>query len=140
MIENKLWKKLFKLAEKSLQNDEFPVSAIIFDESGIISCGYNKRNASKKTTDHAEIIAIEKANRKLKEWNLQNKCMLITLEPCDMCKAVIKEARLKNIYYLVPRYTYKKQYKCSNFETVEFEGPEKEKYMKDIQTFFKDKR
>lgn len=138
--EKKLWKRLFELANKSLKNDEFPVSAIIYDEEGIISCGYNKRNASKKTTDHAEIIAIEKANKKLHSWNLANKCMLVTLEPCEMCKAVIKEARLKNIYYLIPRYEYKKLYKCTLFEHLDLDSEEKEKYLNNIQTFFKNKR
>lgn len=139
-MENELWKKLFKLANKSLALQEFPVSAIIYDENGIISCGYNKRNKTKKTTDHAEIIAIEQANKKLDSWNLVNKCMIVTLEPCDMCKAVIKEARLKKIYYIVPRYQYKKQYKCTIFEHLELDCEENKKYINDIKNFFKDKR
>lgn len=139
-MDEKLWKKLFSLAEKSLSIDEFPVSAIIFDESGIISCGYNKRNRSHKTTDHAEIIAIEKANKKLKTWNLQNKCMVVTLEPCNMCKAVLKEARLEKVYYLVSRYDYKKQYKCTNFQFYDLDSPYLEKYKHDIKSFFVNKR
>ncbi len=139
-MNEKLWKTLFKLADKSLQNDEFPVAAIIYDENGIISCGYNKRNASKLTTDHAEIIAITKANKKLQSWNLQYKCMLVTLEPCDMCKAVIKEARLKEVNYLVPRYNYKKQYKSTIFNQMDFNSPLKEKYLNDIKHFFDNKR
>jgi len=139
-MDEKLLKTLFKLANKSLQNDEFPVAAIIYDENGIISCGYNKRNASKLTTDHAEIIAITKANKKLKLWNLQYKCMIVTLEPCDMCKAVIKEARLKEVNYLVPRYNYKKQYKSTIFNYLDFNSPLKEKYLNDIKHFFDNKR
>lgn len=139
-MEEKLLKTLYKLADKSLKHDEFPVSAIIYDEHGIISCGYNKRNHSRKTTDHAEIIAIEKANKKLKQWNLQNKCMVVTLEPCDMCKSVIKEARLKKVQYIVPRYKYKKQYKCTIFEELQTESEDKEKYKKNIRIFFKEKR
>lgn len=139
-MKDKLLKKLFILAEKSLNNDEFPVSAIIYDENGIISCGYNKRNATRKTTDHAEIIAIEKANKKLKQWNLENKCMVVTLEPCDMCKSVIKEARLKEVNYIVPRYQYKKQYKCTVFNELETESIDKEKYLQNIKSFFNNKR
>ncbi len=139
-MNKKLLKTLFKLANKSLQNDEFPVAAIIYDENGIISCGYNKRNASNLTTDHAEIIAISKANKKLQTWNLQHKCMLVTLEPCDMCKAVIKEARLKEVNYLVPRYKYKKQYKGTIFNFVETNSEQKDKYLNDIKHFFDNKR
>lgn len=139
-MQEKLWKKLFDLADEALENDEFPVSAIIYDETGIISCGKNQRNTTKKTTDHAEIIAIEEANKKCNSWNLENKCMLVTLEPCDMCKSVIKEARLKNVEYLIPRYSYKKQYKCTLFQQTNFDSSQKEKYMKDITTFFANKR
>ncbi len=139
-MNEKLLKTLFKLADKSLSNDEFPVAAIIYDKNGIISCGYNKRNKSNLTTDHAEIIAINKANKKLQSWNLQYKCMVVTLEPCDMCKAVIKEARLKEIYYLIPRYNYKKQYKSTKFKQLDYNSERKEKYLNDIKHFFDNKR
>lgn len=131
---------LFDLADKSLMEDEFPVSAIVYDENGILGCGYNRRNRTKKTTDHAEIIAIEEANKKVNNWNLQNKCMLVTLEPCDMCKSVIKEARLSQVYYLIPRYKYKKQYKCTEIKELDIVDPKLEKYKKDIKTFFNNKR
>lgn len=139
-MKKEIVETLFDLAKKSLDMDEFPVSAIIYDENGIISCGYNKRNTTKKTTDHAEIIAVEEANKKVNSWNLQNKCMIVTLEPCDMCKAVLKEARLSHVYYIVPRYSFKKQYKCTYFEKLDFESPLLEEYKKDITTFFDNKR
>lgn len=139
-MDQKIISKLFKLANRSLSHDGFPVSAIIYDENGIISCGYNKRNRSNKTTDHAEIIAIEKANKKLKNWKLTNKCMIVTLEPCDMCKTVIKEARLTKVYYIIPRYKYKKQYNCTQFEEYNLDDPKREKYLQDISTFFVNKR
>lgn len=132
--------KLFELAEMSLLENDFPVSAIIYDETGIIGMGYNKRNSSNKTTDHAEIIAVENANKKVRNWNLQNKCMIVTLEPCDMCKAVLKEARLAHIYYLIPRYKYKKQYKCTQFEHLPIDGENIKKYKENITTFFNNKR
>lgn len=139
-MEEKMLKTLFKLAKRSLVENEFPVSAIIYDSNGIISTGYNKRNRTKKTTDHAEIIAVEKANKKLKNWNLENKCMVVTLEPCDMCKAVLKEARLKKIFYIIPRYKFKKQYKCTIFEQFELRDERVDKYRSDITHFFDNKR
>lgn len=139
-MNEKVLKKLFSLSEKSFVENEFPVSAIIYDETGIISCGYNKRNRTRKTTDHAEIVAIEKANKKLGEWNLQNKCMVVTLEPCDMCKAVIREARLNKVYYIVPRYKFKKPYKCTSFENLKIDGQLSEQYRENISHFFDNKR
>lgn len=139
-MEEKIIQKLFKLANKSLKKNEFPVSAIIYDNDKIISVGYNIRNKSKKTIDHAEIIAITKANKKLKTWNLQGKNMIITLEPCPMCTAVIKEARLDNVYYIIPRYQYKKAYKKTLFKEYNTNLPEKQKYINDISSFFNNKR
>ncbi len=134
--------KLFQLADESLKLDEFPVSAIIYDDDdkNIISYGYNKRNKSKKTTDHAEIIAIEYANKKLNSWNLSNKCMIVTLEPCEMCQAVIREARLKKVEFIVPRYAFKNQYKRTTIFQSTYSGNLKDNYIKSITTFFNDKR
>ena len=132
--------KLFELAKLSLKEDDFPVGAIVYDETGILGCGYNKRHKSNKTTDHAEIIAIEEANKKVKNWNLQNKCMVVTLEPCEMCKSVIKEARIKKVYYLTPRLKFKKQYKCTDIEYYELKDARLEQYKKDITQFFSNKR
>ena len=134
---DKILNKLYKLANKSLKKNEFPVAAIIYKDNKIISCGYNKRNKTKKTTDHAEIIAIEKANKKIKDWRLTNFEMIVTLEPCDMCKTVIKEARIKKVYYLTPRYNYKKQYKCTIFEQLDDNSKNNKEYKENISKFFK---
>lgn len=140
MINDKILLELFKLAQKSLNKKEFPVSAIIFQNDKIISKAYNKRNKTNKTTDHAEIIAIEKANKKLRKWKLQEYSMIVTLEPCEMCKNVIKEARIDNIFYIIPRYQYKKQYKGTNFIYFQYENEMKKQYIQNIKHFFDTKR
>lgn len=132
--------KLFELADKSLKNNEFPVSAIIYKDNDIISYGYNNRNKTNITVNHAEIIAITNANKKLNSWQLPNTCMIVTLEPCDMCKQVISEARIKEVYYLVPRYNYKKPYKGTIYNHLDLPTKELDKYIENITSFFKDKR
>ncbi len=132
--------KLFELADKSLKNNEFPVSAIIYKDNDIISYGYNNRNKTNITVNHAEIIAITNANKKLNSWQLSNACMIVTLEPCDMCKLVINEARIKEVYYLVPRYNYKKSYKGTTYNHLDLPTKELNKYIENITSFFKDKR
>lgn len=140
-LEKRILDYLFDLARKSIVEDDFPVSAVVLDEDGtIIGEGYNCRKNSHKTTDHAEIIAIETANKCVGNWNLQNKCMVVTLEPCDMCKSVIKEARLSKVYYLVPRYSYKKQYQGTTFNYLETEDIKIDEYKEEIKNFFKNKR
>ena len=110
-MEEKYINELINLSKKSLKKSVVPIAALITDENGkIISKAYNTRNIKQQTINHAEILAITKANKKLKSWRL-NKCTLyVTIEPCDMCKSVIKESRIQNVYYLLPRLPEKNQY------------------------------
>ena len=138
---DKLLEKLFELADESILINDFPVAAIVFDQNNnILGTGYNKRNKTNITIHHAEIIAITEANKKSKNWKLTNKCMICTLEPCDMCKEVIRQSRISKVYYLVPRYGFKKPYKRTFFEKLDFESEQLQKYTKNITKFFKDKR
>ena len=140
----KIIKELNKLVNKALKYDESPVAALIVHNNKIIAKAYNKRNRSNITTDHAEIIAITKANKKLKNWRT-NKCtMYITLEPCEMCKSVIKESRIENVYYFLPRNPDKKQYKGTKINLIE-ENEEiikefNNNYKKIIRNFWENKR
>ena len=53
------------------------------------------------TIKHAEIICIEQANKKLKDWRLNNCEMYVTMEPCIMCCGALIQARIKKVYYLL---------------------------------------
>jgi len=78
-----------------------PVGAIIVKNNKIISKAYNKREKNQIATHHAEILAIQKACKKLKSWRLDDCDMYVTLEPCPMCAGAIINARIKNLYYAV---------------------------------------
>lgn len=81
--------------------EEIPVGAIIVRENKIIASAYNKREKSQIATHHAEILAIEKACKKLKSWRLDDCDLYVNLEPCPMCAGAIMNARIKNVYYAV---------------------------------------
>lgn len=133
--------KLLQLTKKSEKINDFPVSAIITYNGKVLSTGYNKRIKTNCTTDHAEIIAIKKANKKLKNWRLSDCEMFVTLEPCDMCKNVIKESRINKIYFLFERNPLKKQYSKTVFKKISLNNDEKvNQYLKKIESFFLDKR
>ena len=74
------------------------VGAVIVKDGKIIARGYNKKEEKKDTTQHAEIIAIQKASRKIGAWRLQDCEMYVTLEPCAMCTGALIQARLKRVY------------------------------------------
>ena len=88
-----------RLAKKANSKKEVPIGAVIVRNDKIISRGFNKREKSKNALNHAEIIAINKACKKLKEWRLENCTLYVTLEPCPMCAGAIANARIKKIFY-----------------------------------------
>lgn len=140
-MEEKYINELINLSKKSLKKSEVPIAALIIDENGkIISKAYNTRNIKQQTINHAEILAITKANKKLKSWRL-NKCTLyVTIEPCDMCKSVIKESRIQNVYYLLPRLPEKNQYNKTIFNKLKDMSKKEDKYQEIINKFWKNKR
>ena len=87
-----------KEAEKAYKKLEVPVGAVIVKDGKIIAKGYNQKETKTDTTKHAEIIAIQKASKKLKSWRLTDCEMYVTLEPCTMCAGAIINSRIKKIY------------------------------------------
>ena len=81
-------------AKKAYKKDEIPVGAVIVKNGKVISKAYNKKNKSNRVKDHAEILAIDKANRKLRNWRLEECEIYITLEPCPMCASAIEQSRI----------------------------------------------
>ena len=140
-MEEKYINELINLSKKSLKKSEVPIAALIIDENGkIISKAYNTRNIKQQTINHAEILAITKANKKLKSWRLNNCTLYVTIEPCDMCKSVIKESRIQNVYYLLPRLPEKNQYNKTIFNKLKDMSEKEDKYQEIIKKFWKNKR
>lgn len=86
-------------AQKAFEKQEIPVGAVIVKDGEIVSRGYNKRESSQNATFHAEIIAIQKACKKLKSWRLDECDLYVSLEPCPMCLGAAINARIKNVYF-----------------------------------------
>ena len=109
-MEEKYWQEVIKLATKAALNNEVPVGAIIVYDNKIIAKGYNKREKNNSVLSHAEIECINKANKCLNNWKLTNCKLYVTLKPCSMCETVIKQARIKEVYYLLDKPLNKKEY------------------------------
>lgn len=95
--DEKYMKEAIKQAGKAADAGDVPIGCVIVHENRIIARGYNKRNARKTTLAHAELIAIEKASKKLGDWRLEECTMYITLEPCQMCAGAIVQARIPRV-------------------------------------------
>lgn len=91
-------KEALKEAKKAYKELEIPVGCIIVKDGKIIARAHNQKEKKKDTTKHAELIAIQKASKKLKAWRLENCEMYVTLEPCSMCAGALILSRIKKVY------------------------------------------
>lgn len=96
--QEKYMKEALKQAKKAYEKGEIPVGAVIVKEHKIIARAYNEKEYKLDTTKHAEILAIQKASKKLKSWRLQDCDMYVTLEPCSMCAGALIQARIRKLY------------------------------------------
>lgn len=98
-MEDFFMKEAIKEAKKAYRKNEVPIGAVIVYRNKIISRGYNLREKKNNALMHAEIIAINKACKKLKSWRLEDCELYVTLEPCPMCAGAIIQSRVKNVFY-----------------------------------------
>ena len=97
-MQEEFMREALKEAKKAYRKLEIPVGAVIVKGGEIIAKAHNTKEEKKDTTKHAEILAIQKASKKLGTWRLNDCEMYVTLEPCPMCAGAIIQARLKKIY------------------------------------------
>ena len=140
---NKIVDELLKLSKKAYEQNEVPISAVVVDESiNIIGKGYNQRIKLNDITAHAEVLALKEAANKLGDWRLSNCDLYVTLEPCNMCKEIIKEARIKNVYYLVKKDENKLGFYKTNMRSIDTSTSidKIEEYKQQLRSFFELKR
>lgn len=86
-------------AKKALKEDEVPIGAVVVKDGKIIARAHNRTEKTNLATAHAEVLAINKACRKLKSWRLDGADIYVTIEPCVMCAGAIVNARIKNVFF-----------------------------------------
>lgn len=97
-MQEKFMKIALKEAKKAYDKEEIPVGAVIVKDGKVVAKAHNLKEQKNDTTKHAEILAIQKASKKLDSWRLQDCEMYVTLEPCSMCAGALIQSRIKKIY------------------------------------------
>lgn len=96
--KEKFMRQALKEAKKAYDKLEVPVGAVIVKDDKIIARAHNIKETKFDTTKHAEILAIQKASKKLKSWRLLDCEMYVTLEPCSMCTGALINSRIRKVY------------------------------------------
>lgn len=96
--KEKFMKEALKQAKKAYDKLEVPVGAVIVKDGKVIARAYNQKEDKNDTTNHAEILAIKKASKKLNSWRLLDCDMYVTLEPCSMCAGAMIQSRIRKVY------------------------------------------
>lgn len=133
------------LAQKAFKKNEVPIGVVIVKNEKIISKAYNKRNKTKNAVHHAEIIAVEKACKKLKDWRLEGCEMYVTTLPCPMCAGAIVNSRISFVYYGATNqnsdlFVQIMENSSLNHKTKFEGGVLQEKCSQILKDFFKNKR
>ena len=87
------------LAKRAFLHDDVPIGAVIVRDGKIIARGENQVQIHKNPTLHAEIVAINRACKKLGTKFLDGCDIYVSLEPCAMCATAISLARINNVYF-----------------------------------------
>lgn len=139
-MEEKIVKILIKESLKSYKIGEVPVGCVIIKNNKIIATGHNTKEKNKCAIHHAEINAIIKACKKNRDWRLENCKLYVTLEPCNMCKEVIRQSRIHEVYYLNKSKFNNEIYNNITISEIEGYNFEKENYLLKLKQFFINKR
>jgi tRNA(adenine34) deaminase len=88
-----------KEAHKAARKGEVPVGAVVVKDGKVIGRGHNLTEAKQSALTHAEMMALNKASKKLKSWRLNDCDLYVTLEPCTMCGGAIVLSRIRNLFF-----------------------------------------
>lgn len=122
------------LAEFSVKNGGGPFGAVIVSQYDVlVGKGHNMVTINNDPTQHAEIVAIRDACKKLDTYDLTGHNIYTSCEPCPMCMAAIYWAKIDNVYYGNTRKDAKKIGFNDDFIYDELSKPIENRKIKMIQ-------
>lgn len=99
MTDKYFMEKALEEAKKAGVLGEVPIGAVLVHKEEVIAAAFNLREKLQKTSSHAEMLVIDKANELLGSWRLEECTLYVTLEPCPMCAGAILQSRIPRVVY-----------------------------------------
>lgn len=97
---NKYMRMAINEAKKGILNGHGgPFGCVIVKNGEVIGKGHNEVIKNQDPTCHGEVMAIHKATKKLKTFDLKGCELYTTGEPCPMCLGAILWANIDKVYY-----------------------------------------
>ena len=78
---------------------EVPVGAAVLVDGRLVSEAHNETIARRDLTQHAELIAIQRAMQVLASDRLETATLYVTLEPCAQCAGAMVLARVGRVIF-----------------------------------------
>lgn len=97
--DERFMKMALQEAKRAAKVNEVPVGAVIVKDGEVIAKGRNRREKTQNAIAHAEIVAIQRACKKLGTWRLEGCTMYVTLEPCPMCAGSLILSRIDRLVF-----------------------------------------
>jgi tRNA(adenine34) deaminase len=91
-----------RLARQTGSMGNVPIGAVVIHDGHIVARAANLRHTLQDPTAHAEMLAIRQASQALGTWRLDDATLFVTVEPCAMCAAAIRQSRIGEVVYGTP--------------------------------------
>lgn len=127
-------------ARKASKKNEVPIGCVIVQDGKVISKAYNRKTLDNVATYHAEVLAIEKACKRLNTWYLDDCTLYTTVEPCLMCTGAILQSRISKVVYGVKNDAFGYLSKADYLKIEIVDNVMKEECGEILTDFFKEKR
>jgi len=102
--EEEFMRRAIELAKENVEQGGGPFGAVIVRNGEILAEGSNMVTHDHDPTAHAEVVAIRKAAKELKNFKLDDCEIYASCEPCPMCLSAIYWSRIPVVYFSADRY------------------------------------
>ncbi|WP_010096446.1 nucleoside deaminase [Ornithinibacillus scapharcae] len=96
---NTFMKRAIELAIQNVHEGGQPFGAVLVKDNQIITEGVNELHINHDISGHAELLAIRRAQSKLKTTDLSGYTMYASGEPCPMCLSAMYFSGIEQVYY-----------------------------------------